>query len=237
MVTRGSATHLLATVRAGIGLLRRKLKSCILPDRVSGQRCFPAHPYTVCREKDGDKIIGWLDDETALGKFRGMFEPAWAAAVEAAADKSLTLDQKLVISGYWSNLLATPPAMQALGIEFFKHKDEEYSAQRAAEGLPPREGLKSLDERFDANFIKATATSFDALAYLAILQRILAHHFQRYGASISNERQSGGGSCGAGRSWRLPYSCTVAAPLRDNASFQMARTTERVAIIATGPEG
>jgi hypothetical protein len=126
--------------------------------RKSDLKYFPAHPYTVCREKGGDRIVGWLDDEMALGNFRKMFEPGWAEAVEAAAVRRLTPEHKLVIAGYWANLLATTPQMQALGIEFFKSKDEEYWAQRAAEGVHPPETLESREIRFDANFVKAFAT-------------------------------------------------------------------------------
>jgi hypothetical protein len=67
--------------------------------RKSDLKRFPAHPYTVCREKDGDKIVGWLDDETALGKFRAMSEPGWDQAVKVAGESRLTDEQKLNIAG------------------------------------------------------------------------------------------------------------------------------------------
>ena len=49
-----------------------------------------------------------------------------------------------------------PPAMQTLGIDFFKSKDEEYGAQRAAEGKPLPEKEPNRDFNFDTHFIKAT---------------------------------------------------------------------------------
>jgi hypothetical protein len=125
--------------------------------RKSDLKQFPAHPYSVCREKNGDRIIGWLDDEMALGKFRAMFEPGWDEAVRAAAERRLTDEHKLTIAGYWANLLAMPPAMQTLGIDFFKSKDEEYRAQRAAEGNPLPEKEPNSNFNFDTHFIKAAA--------------------------------------------------------------------------------
>ena len=128
--------------------------------RKSNLKHFLAHPYTVCREKDGDKIAGWLDDESALGEFRALVEPGWDKAVEAAAQRRLTAGDKLLISGYWANLMATPPAMQALGIDFFKSKNEEFLAQQVAKGISPPESVKDANSgtTFDTDFIKAVAT-------------------------------------------------------------------------------
>jgi hypothetical protein len=50
-----------------------------------------------------------------------------------------------------------PPAMQTLGIDFFKSKDEEYRAQRSAEGKPLPEKEPNSDFNFDTHFIKAAA--------------------------------------------------------------------------------
>jgi hypothetical protein len=104
------------------------------------------------------QIVGWLDDEMALGNFRATCEPGWDEAVEAAAKGRLTNEHKLVIASYWANLAATPPAMQTLGIEFFKSKDHEYRTQKAAEGEPLPERDPNSGSSFDNPFIKAAAT-------------------------------------------------------------------------------
>jgi len=67
--------------------------------RKSDGKRFPAHPHTVCREKNGDRITGWIDDEFALGKFRAMFEPRWDEAVKAAGEGRLSDDNRLTIAG------------------------------------------------------------------------------------------------------------------------------------------
>jgi hypothetical protein len=85
--------------------------------RKSNLKYFPARPYDVCREKDGDKTPGYLADESALGKFRGRFEPTWNQALAAAVQRRITDEDKFFISGYWANLTATTPTTQGLGVD------------------------------------------------------------------------------------------------------------------------
>jgi Protein of unknown function (DUF4238) len=126
--------------------------------RKSDLKNFPARPYDVCREKDGDRIPGYLADETALGKFRARFEPRWNQAITAAAKRRITDEDKFHLSGYWANLTATTPTAQGLGTELFK-REVEVLAAVIRKDHPPPESIAGRDihAEVDPVFVKAVA--------------------------------------------------------------------------------
>jgi hypothetical protein len=128
--------------------------------RKSDLRYFPARPYDVCREKDGDKIPGYLADASALGKFRARFEPTWNKAIEAATQRTITAEEKFFISGYWANLTATTPTTQALGVHLYKREVESLAAALRKDLPPPPESIAhaGLEAHIDPVFVKAVAT-------------------------------------------------------------------------------
>jgi hypothetical protein len=113
----------------------------------------------VCRERDGDKIPGYLADESALGKFRSRFEPTWNKAIEAAAHRSITDEEKFFISGYWANLTLTTPTVQALGADLYKMEVESLAAV-VRKNCPPPDSLARIDieAHIDPVYVKAVAT-------------------------------------------------------------------------------
>jgi Protein of unknown function (DUF4238) len=127
--------------------------------RKSDLKYFPARPYDVCREKDGDKTAGYLADETALGKFRARFEPTWNRALTAAVQRRITDEDKFFISGYWANLTATTPTVQGLGADLFKREVEALAAV-IQKDYPPPESIAGLgiQAEIDPVFVKAMAT-------------------------------------------------------------------------------
>jgi hypothetical protein len=128
--------------------------------RKSDLRNFPARPYDVCREKDGDKTPGYLADESALGKFRARFEPTWNSAIDAAARCAITAEEKFFISGYWANLTATTPTTQALGVDLYRKEVESLAAVVRKDLRPPPESIAhaGLEAQIDPIFVKAVAT-------------------------------------------------------------------------------
>jgi hypothetical protein len=127
--------------------------------RKSDLKHFPARPYDVCREKDGDKTPGYLADESALGKFRARFEPTWNKAIEAAARGAITAEEKFFISGYWANLTATTPTTQALGAALYKREVESLAAA-IRKDFPPPESVAHIDieAEIDPLYVKAVGT-------------------------------------------------------------------------------
>lgn len=127
--------------------------------RKSDLKYFPARPYDVCREKDGDKTPGYLADESALGKFRARFEPTWNQALAGAIQRRITDEDKFFISGYWANLTATTPTTQALGVDLYKREVEALAAV-VQKDYPPPESIAHLgiQAQVDPVFVKAVAT-------------------------------------------------------------------------------
>lgn len=127
--------------------------------RKSDLKCFPARPYDVCHEWDGDKTPGYLADESALGKFRARFEPTWNRALEAATRQRITDEDKFFISGYWANLTATTPTSQNLGTDLYKREVEALVAEIRKSHRPPASiAGAEIQTEIDPNFVKATAT-------------------------------------------------------------------------------
>jgi Protein of unknown function (DUF4238) len=126
--------------------------------RKSSLQCFPARPYAVCREQDGDKTPGYLADESALGKFRARFEPTWNRAIEAAAHRAITPEEKFFISGYWANLTLTTPTVQSLGVDLYKREVESLAAA-IRKDRPPPDSLTQIDieAHIDPVFVKTVA--------------------------------------------------------------------------------
>lgn len=84
-------------------------------------RNFPCWPRDICRELDGDVIPDFLSNPRQLGQYRSLFEPHWASAVAALADRSDDREIKLAISGYGANLMVTTPAMTRTFVEASDH--------------------------------------------------------------------------------------------------------------------
>jgi hypothetical protein len=143
--------------------------------RKSNLKYFPARPYDVCREKDGDRTPGYLADESALGNFRARFEPTWNQALAAAVQRRITEKDKFFISGYWANLTATTPTTQALGVDLHKREVEALAAV-VQKDYPPPESIAGLGLRAEVDpvFVKAVAT-----------QSLLANAWQFYNQSWS----------------------------------------------------
>jgi len=127
--------------------------------RKSNLKTFPARPYDVCREKDGDKTPGYLADESMLGKFRAKFEPTWNQALAAAAARKITDQEKFFIAGYWANLTATTPTTQALGVELYKREVEALAAV-IRDAHPPPASIADLPlvAEVDPVYVKSVAT-------------------------------------------------------------------------------
>lgn len=126
--------------------------------RKSNLQYFPARPYDVCRERDGDKTPGYLADEFALGKLRARFEPSWNQALAAATKGAITDEDKFLISGYWANLTATPPTTQALGVELYKKELEAIAAEvRKAHPPPANIAHLPLEVEVDPLYVKSVA--------------------------------------------------------------------------------
>jgi hypothetical protein len=127
--------------------------------RKSDLKHFPARPYDVCREKDGDKTPGYLADESALGKFRARFEPTWNKAIEAVARRAITPEEKFFISGYWANLTATTPTTQALGADLYKREVESVAATIRKDSPPPDSLAQfEIEADIDRAYVKAVTT-------------------------------------------------------------------------------
>lgn len=82
--------------------------------RKDGKAPFPCWPEAVCREWDGDLNPKYLSSPELLGQFRSIFEPHWNEAVEHLKSRNLSVNDKFVISGYFANLLTTPPGTRRL---------------------------------------------------------------------------------------------------------------------------
>src|SRR5450755_3284662 len=67
---------------------------------------FPCWPKDVCREEDGD-VNPILKKPDLLGDFRSMFEPFWNTSITSILSGTVSAHDKLVVSGYMANLMAS----------------------------------------------------------------------------------------------------------------------------------
>jgi hypothetical protein len=75
----------------------------------------------ICYEADGDIIRGFLRDESLLGTFRKIFEPAWNDAISDLETRVCDAAVKLAVAGYWTNLMLCTPAWTRIGKEAHDH--------------------------------------------------------------------------------------------------------------------
>jgi len=86
---------------------------------------FPCRPRDICHEWDGDLVHDFLKDETLIGSFRKIFEPAWDRALIDLVDGVADPTVKLAVAGYWANLMVCTPAWTRVGV-----KTQEYDTMR-----------------------------------------------------------------------------------------------------------
>jgi hypothetical protein len=82
---------------------------------------FRCRPKAICYEADGDIIRGFLRDESLLGTFRKIFEPAWNDAISNLENGVCDAAVKRAVAGYWTNLMLCTPAWTRIGKETQEH--------------------------------------------------------------------------------------------------------------------
>ncbi len=104
--------------------------------RKSDGSTFPCAPRAVCHELDGDIVPEFLPEPGLLGAFRKDSEPFWSDAINALADGSFTVEDKLAVSAYWANLLVCTPTWRRVGMEMYNRMAVDFLSlhQAAAEG-------------------------------------------------------------------------------------------------------
>ena len=105
--------------------------------RKSDGSTFPCAPRAVCHELDGDIVPEFLPEPGLLGAFRKDSEPFWSGAINALADGSFTVEDKLAVSAYWANLLVCTPTWRRVGVEMYNRMAVDFLSrhQAAAEGM------------------------------------------------------------------------------------------------------
>jgi hypothetical protein len=95
--------------------------------RKSDQTEFACRPADICREWRGDLNPEFITQRPALlGELRKIFEPHWNEAISKLRSKSVTAQDKFVISGYVANLLSTTPAWRRIGVKLFNEQLRGY---------------------------------------------------------------------------------------------------------------
>jgi hypothetical protein len=110
-------------------------------------------PKGVCREWDGDLIRDFLKNERMLGEYRAIFEPRWNDAIADLGSGRCDSAVKMVISGYWANLLVCTPAWTRVGVKMHDyaamHRLRAEDALRTEAGKPDPK-LKEMLAAFDS---------------------------------------------------------------------------------------
>jgi Protein of unknown function (DUF4238) len=118
---------------------------------------FPCAPRDVCREWNGDLNPIFPKHPNLLGQYRKMFEPGWNGSLGSFRSRSISIDDKFVIAGYWAQLTTCTPTWRRHGVELYEHQLKEVLpivAQRVAAQRPDLRPF--INDRLAAGAIKPT---------------------------------------------------------------------------------
>ena len=85
--------------------------------RKSDTASFPCRPRDICKEPNGDIIPDFLSEPQYLGQYRSEFERVWNHGIHALEGRSLNMQDKLYIAGYWAQLLVCTPTWTRAAIK------------------------------------------------------------------------------------------------------------------------
>ena len=145
-------------------------KHLIYAYQKSGLKEFVCKPADVCREWNGDLNEKYFKRNPALlGQLRTIFEKNWNAAIEQLKEKSISTNDKFILSGYWAHLITCTPQWRATGVQMLEEQLRQlmhFLAKRKPKDVPFDAALMSsllndgkIKAVADPDFIKAMVTT------------------------------------------------------------------------------